>query len=115
MRITRSKWFLPLFSVALGLLLSAAQWVGGNPGSGLVSLGRRSSRGHARTAPLRQAREPHGARGRLPSSPGLPGADYVAELEPGTMGDSDGLRPGVNTELGQDVLDVRAERPLCDP
>jgi len=39
MRITRSKWFLPLFSVALGLLLFAAQWVGGNPGSGLVSLG----------------------------------------------------------------------------
>jgi hypothetical protein len=39
MRITRSKLFLPLFSVALGLLLLAAQWVGGNPGSGLVSLG----------------------------------------------------------------------------
>ena len=39
MRITSSKWFLPLFSVALGLLLFAAQWVGGNPGSGLVSLG----------------------------------------------------------------------------
>jgi len=39
MRITRSKWFLPLFAVALGLLLFAAQWVGGNPGSGLVSLG----------------------------------------------------------------------------
>jgi hypothetical protein len=38
MRITRSKWFLPLFAVALGLLLFAAQWVGGNPGSGLVSL-----------------------------------------------------------------------------
>jgi hypothetical protein len=38
MRITRSKWFLPLFSVALGLLLFAAQWLGGNPGSGLVSL-----------------------------------------------------------------------------
>jgi hypothetical protein len=38
MRITRSKWFLPLFAVALGLLLFAAQWVGGNPGSGVVSL-----------------------------------------------------------------------------
>src|SRR5262245_53436799 len=39
MRITRSKWFLPLFAVALGLLVLAAQWIGGNPGSGLVSLG----------------------------------------------------------------------------
>jgi hypothetical protein len=38
MRITRSKWFLPLFSVALGVLVFAAQWIGGNPGSGLVSL-----------------------------------------------------------------------------
>ena len=38
MQITRSKWFLPLFSVALGLLVFAAQWIGGNPGSGLVSL-----------------------------------------------------------------------------
>jgi hypothetical protein len=38
MRITRSKWFLPLFAVALGLLVFAAQWIGGNPGSGLVSL-----------------------------------------------------------------------------
>ena len=38
MRISRSKWFLPLFAVALGLLVFAAQWIGGNPGSGLVSL-----------------------------------------------------------------------------
>jgi hypothetical protein len=38
MRITRSKWFLPLFAVALGLLVFAAQWIGGNPRSGLVSL-----------------------------------------------------------------------------
>ena len=38
MGITRSKWFLPLFSVALGLLVFAAQWIGGNPRSGLVSL-----------------------------------------------------------------------------
>ena len=38
MQITRSKWFLPLFSVALGLLVFAAQWIGGSPGSGLVSL-----------------------------------------------------------------------------
>jgi len=37
MRITRSKWFLPLFAVALGLLVFAAQWIGGSPRSGLVS------------------------------------------------------------------------------
>jgi hypothetical protein len=34
MRITRSKWFLPLFAVALGLLVFAAQWIGGNPEAG---------------------------------------------------------------------------------
>jgi hypothetical protein len=39
MQMTRSKWFLPLFAVALGLVMLAAQWVGGNPGSGLASLG----------------------------------------------------------------------------
>jgi hypothetical protein len=39
MRITRSKWFLPLFAVALGLVMFGAQWIGGNPGSGLGSLG----------------------------------------------------------------------------
>jgi hypothetical protein len=39
MRITRSRWFLPLFAVALGLATFVAQWIGGNPGSGLVSLG----------------------------------------------------------------------------
>jgi hypothetical protein len=38
MRVTRSKWFLPLFSVALGIVLLAAQWIGGDPGSGLESL-----------------------------------------------------------------------------
>ncbi len=38
-RMTRSKWFLPLFSVALGLAFFAAQWIGGDAGSGLVSLG----------------------------------------------------------------------------
>ena len=37
MRIARSKWFLPLFAVALGLVVFVAQWVGGDPGSGLVS------------------------------------------------------------------------------
>jgi hypothetical protein len=38
MRVTRSKWFVPLFSGVLGIVLFAAQWIGGDPGSGLVSL-----------------------------------------------------------------------------
>ena len=38
MRMTRSKWFLPLFSVALGLVMLAAMWIGGNPRTGLQSL-----------------------------------------------------------------------------
>ena len=38
MRVTRSKWFVPLMSVALGLVVFAAQWIGGSPGSGLISL-----------------------------------------------------------------------------
>ncbi len=33
-----TKWFMPLFSVALGLVILAAQWVGGDPGGGLVSI-----------------------------------------------------------------------------
>ena len=37
MQITKSKWFLPLFAVALGLIVFIAQWIGVNPGSGLVS------------------------------------------------------------------------------
>jgi hypothetical protein len=39
MQMTRSKWFLPLFALALGFVMLAAQWIGGNPGSGLASLG----------------------------------------------------------------------------
>ena len=39
MRLTKSKWFVPLLSVILGLVVFAAQWVGGDPGSGLESLG----------------------------------------------------------------------------
>jgi hypothetical protein len=35
--MVRSKWFLPLFAVALGLVVFVAQWIGGDPGSGLVS------------------------------------------------------------------------------
>ena len=38
MQLTRSKWFVPLFAVALGIVVFVAQWIGGNPGSGLVSL-----------------------------------------------------------------------------
>jgi hypothetical protein len=39
MRACESKWFLPLFAVALGIVFFVAQWIGGSPGSGLVSLG----------------------------------------------------------------------------
>jgi hypothetical protein len=45
MQITRSKWFLPLFSVALGAVMLAAQWIGGSAQSGLVSLGIMSAFG----------------------------------------------------------------------
>jgi hypothetical protein len=38
MQITRTKWFVPLFSVALGVVILAAQWIGGDPQSGLGSL-----------------------------------------------------------------------------
>lgn len=39
MRVTKSKWFMPLFAFALGLVMFVAQWIGGNPTSGLESLG----------------------------------------------------------------------------
>ncbi len=38
MQITRSKWFVPLFAVALGLAFCAAQWIGGDRSGGFVSL-----------------------------------------------------------------------------
>jgi hypothetical protein len=38
MRLTRTKWFLPLFAVALGVLMLVAQWIGGSPVGGAVSL-----------------------------------------------------------------------------
>jgi hypothetical protein len=38
MRMTRSKWFLPLLSVGFGAIVLVAEWIGGHPGSGLVSL-----------------------------------------------------------------------------
>jgi hypothetical protein len=39
MRVSESKWFLPIFSVGLGLVFLVGQWIGGSPGSGLASLG----------------------------------------------------------------------------
>ena len=36
--IHRSKWFLPLFSVALGLACLAAFWAGGDAWSGVLAL-----------------------------------------------------------------------------
>jgi hypothetical protein len=37
--IARSKWFLPSFSLALGLVVLAVSWLGGNPGEGAISFG----------------------------------------------------------------------------
>ena len=39
MRMTRSQRFVPLLAVALGIVVFAAQWIGGNPSGGLESLG----------------------------------------------------------------------------
>jgi len=36
--ITRSKWFLPAFSLVLGLVTLAVSWLGGSLGQGLISL-----------------------------------------------------------------------------
>ena len=36
--ITRSKWFLPSFSLVLGLIILAASWLGGQPGEGVFGL-----------------------------------------------------------------------------
>jgi hypothetical protein len=38
MKMTRTKWFLPAFCVALGAAVLTAQWIGGNPRGGLLSL-----------------------------------------------------------------------------
>ena len=37
-RIVKSKWFMPSFSLALGLVMLAVSWLGGSLGAGLVSL-----------------------------------------------------------------------------
>lgn len=34
----RSRWFMPAFALALGLVFLAAQWIGDDPTGGLVSL-----------------------------------------------------------------------------
>lgn len=39
MQISKSKWFLPLFAVGLGLAMLAATWIGGDLNTGLFSLG----------------------------------------------------------------------------
>ena len=36
--IFKSKWFLPSFSFALGLVILAVSWLGGQPGAGVISL-----------------------------------------------------------------------------
>jgi hypothetical protein len=38
-RVCKSKWYLPLFGVFLGLLMLGTQWIGGHLDNGLVSLG----------------------------------------------------------------------------
>ncbi len=37
--MTSSKWYLPALAVALGIVICAAQAIGGHAGSGFVSLG----------------------------------------------------------------------------
>lgn len=37
-RVTKTRWFLPAFCVALGGAVLAAQWIGGNPREGVYSL-----------------------------------------------------------------------------
>ena len=36
--VTRSKWFLPSFSLVLGLIILVASWLGRQPGAGVISL-----------------------------------------------------------------------------
>ena len=38
MQVTRSKWFQPAVAVALGLLIFAAIWIGGDPRTAVYSL-----------------------------------------------------------------------------
>jgi hypothetical protein len=38
MRLSKSKWLVPAFSVAMGMLFLGVQWASGDLGGGLVSL-----------------------------------------------------------------------------
>ena len=38
MQMHKTKWFLPAFALALGAAFAVAQWVGGDPEGGLISL-----------------------------------------------------------------------------
>ena len=38
MAMARSKWFLPGFAVALGVVILVAEWIGGDPSGGIISL-----------------------------------------------------------------------------
>ncbi|MGN6379021.1 MAG: hypothetical protein ACTHNU_08740 [Gaiellales bacterium] len=38
MAITRTRWFLPVFALLLGGVMLAAQWIGGDPQGGVISL-----------------------------------------------------------------------------
>lgn len=36
--VMRSKWFMPLFCLGLGVVVFVPSWLGGHPGEGLISL-----------------------------------------------------------------------------
>jgi len=38
-QITKSKWYLPILSVVLGVVMLIAMWIGGDLKSGVISLG----------------------------------------------------------------------------
>ena len=38
MQIARSKWSVPMLAVSMGLIILAAQWIGGSLAGGLISL-----------------------------------------------------------------------------
>ena len=38
MEMPRSKWFLPGFTVAMGIVILVAEWIGGDPVGGVIAL-----------------------------------------------------------------------------